>query len=321
MTRWISLIGTGGTIASVTDGAGRLSPHLQAADLLPRGASDLPARVVPRSFLSLPSREIGPSRIFELATAIREEIEAGASAVVVTHGTDTLEETAYGLRMLLPYEVPVVLTGSMRGADSAESDGPGNLRDALAAAAEPALASHGVVVVMHGDIHAARWVRKMHTLSLDAFASPGHGAIGRVVDRHVSLLAPPDPVRHTLPLTRPPDKRVALLWSVGDDDAFAVDRIAAGLDGLVVAALGAGHVSARTAQALKRLAERCPVVLASRCGAGPVLAQTYGGPGSESDLLSAGLLPAGRLDPVKCRLRLVLGLSGGARGADLFPVG
>jgi L-asparaginase len=118
-----------------------------------------------------------------------------------------------------------------------------------------------------------------------------------------------------------PDRRVALLWAVGDDDSFVIDRIATALDGLVGAALGAGHVSARQALALKRLSDRCSVVLASRCGAGPVLTNTYGGAGSESDLTSAGLVPAGRLDPVKCRLRLLFGLSSGVRVADLFPVG
>lgn len=320
MRRWISLVGTGGTIASADDGTGRLSPHLDVADLVPGGLDRLGASVVARPFLNLPSREMGPVRMFELARRVREEIEAGASGVVVTHGTDTLEETAYALRMLLPRAVPVVVTGSMRGADSAESDGPRNLRDALTAAAEPALAEHGTVVVMRGEIHAARWVRKAHTSRLDAFASPGYGPIGRVSGDRVRLLDDPDPFPHSLPLLRAPDRRVALVWAVGDDDSFVVDRIAAGLDGLVVAALGAGHVSARQAPALKRLAGRCPVVLASRCGAGPVATDTYGGAGSESDLIGAGLVPAGLLDPVKCRLRLLFGLSSGLPVSDLFPV-
>jgi hypothetical protein len=166
-----------------------------------------------RKMTSLPANRLGlvdrgllkDGFYADLARRVREEIEAGASGVVVTHGTDTLEETVYALRTLLPCEVPVVLMGSMRGADSPESVGPRNLRAALTAAAEPALADHGAVVVMQGEIHAAGWVRKVHTSRLDAFASLGHGPIGRVSRDRVWLLADPDPRTPCPSCKRPTD--------------------------------------------------------------------------------------------------------------------
>jgi L-asparaginase len=317
--RWISLIGTGGTIVSADDGSGRLAPALPL-DHMVSTIENIDAKVVLRPLMTLASRDMGPASMFTLARAVREEAENGASAVVITHGTDTLEETAYAMSLLVPPQITVILTGAMRPADSPGSDGPQNLRDALVAAAEPKLTGHGPCVVMGGEIHAGHRVRKVHPSRLDAFASPGEGPLGTISDGRVATLKEPDSFNHYLPHAASPEGRVALVWSVGDDDGFVLERIADGVDGLVVAALGSGRVSGRQATPLKELAKRCPVVLASRCGSGELLAPVYGGPGSESDLLAAGLVPAGRLDPVKARLRLLFGMSAGIGVQRLFPV-
>jgi L-asparaginase len=314
----VSLLGMGGTIATVPhpDGARAGRPAADLSDALPPGV-----QVRPRDVRTVSSRAVTPGDMWALAQAVREEIAGGADGVVVTHGTDTIEETAYALALLVDTRVPVVLTGAMRGGHLPGADGPANVAAAVAAAACPRMAAYGPVVVFQDEIHVARLVAKAHSTRVAAFGSPAAGPVGHVSEGRAHLLLGPPPVPDLLPETAPPRARVEALWAAAGTDGALVDALAGTVDGLVVAGTGGGHLPPPFAEAAVRLAESgTPVVLASRCADGPQLRRTYGGTGSERHLLGAGLLPAGVLSPVKARLRLLFGLSAGIAAADLFPM-
>jgi len=317
MGDYVSLLAVGGTI-STRDGAAGAVPGRSATALAATVAADVEVR--PRDVARISSRNTTPDDMWDLAAAVREEINAGAAGVVITHGTDTLEETAYALALLVDTTVPVVLTGAMRPPFAAGADGPANLAAAISAAVRPALAAYGPVVVHQDEIHVATWVTKLHSTRVAAFASPPAGPVGLVSEGEVVLLLGPPPRRELLPARTPPTRRVELLWAVAGADGMIVDAIADKVDGLVVAGTGGGHTSAPLAEALVRLrASGKPVVLSSRCGGSQVLRNTYGGVGSEIHLRSEGLLSAGSLAPLKARLRLLFGLSAGLPVDDLFP--
>jgi L-asparaginase len=318
----ISLLAMGGTISTNAGPQGAL-PAL-GADQLAGGLTDQAGslEITSRDVLKVSSRAVTLQNMWDLATIVREEIDGGAQGIVVTHGTDTLEETVYALALLVDTPVPVVVTGAMRVPGSAGADGPANLAGAVAVASTPAFAGFGPVAVFQDEVHDARWVTKTHSARVAAFTSPGTGPIGHVVEEKAVPLVGPRPVRERLPRIAAPDKRVELLWGVAGADGMIVDAIVEHVDGLVVAGTGGGHVAPPLAESLAAAAGGgLPVVLASRCADPQVLDHTYGGIGSEVHLLASGLHSAGTLSAVKARLRLAFGLSAGIPAAELFPRG
>lgn len=319
MATTMSLIAMGGTI-STERRQGASEPAKGAAELarqagLPDGTQ---VRVVDSARVS--SRNVTPRHMWELAAAVRREIDAGSTGIVVTHGTDTLEETAYGLALLVPRSVPVVLTGAMRTPESPGADGPANIAAAFAVAARPTMAAYGPVVVHQDEIHAARWVTKVYSTRVAAFASPTCGPLGLVVEGAPVLFHGPPPGEEVLSAAAPPDADIALLWMYSGLDAATARRIIGNAEGLVIAGTGGGHVPADVAPVVEEFAASGrPVVLGSRCAAGQVLSGTYGGPGSETKLLASGVLSAGTLPALKARLRLLFGVSAGIPAASLFP--
>jgi len=298
---------------------GGVAPALSAPELLAAvpGLDSLEAELRTVDFRRKPGASVSFGDLFELSAAINGALDSGCAGVVVTQGTDTIEEAAYALDLLLDTDAPVVVTGAMRNPTMAGADGPANILAAIRVAVSPGARGLGCLVVLNDQIHAARWVQKTHTASPAAFASPGHGPLGEVAEgrvrlevalRHRSPALDPDPARTV---------RVGIAMIVLGDDGSLAEALGERVDGLVIAALGVGHVPAAMAPVLGRLADRMPVVLASRIGAGPVHARTYGYPGSERDLLSRGLISAGCLDPVKARILLHLLLGSGADDARI----
>jgi len=313
----VALLTLGGTIAS-TPGDDGTAPRLTADDLA-GSAGDLSrlARVSRASLRQLPSSDLRYSDIAEVAERVAAALAGGAHGAVVTQGTDTLEETAFLLDLLLDAGAPVVVTGAMRNPSLPGADGAANLRAAIAVAAAPAAEGLGVLVVMNDEIHAARFVRKTHSHKPSAFASPATGPIGWVAEDRVRIALRPAEPTPTLPWRgAAPDVPVAALGFSMDAaalQAFAQDPP----EGLVVATLGVGHVPSTMVETLGSLAARIPVVIASRAGAGEVFRGTYGYEGSETDLLRRGCIGAGYLDPLKARILLALLLADGADRARI----
>jgi L-asparaginase len=332
----VALFTLGGTIASTGTAAGTgtvagtrpaegVAPRLTGADLLASvpGLEQAGAELAVHDFRQVPSSSLTTGDILDLAAAIRDRAGPGAASaggvdgVVVSQGTDTIEETSFLLDLVYAGEAPVVFTGAMRNPTLAGADGPANLLAAVTVAAAPQARGLGCLVVLGDEIHAARFVRKAHTTSVAAFISPVAGPLGFVAEGRAVLLTRPAR-RPALPaLTDLPSRpgravKTGLVTMVLGDDGALLEAAAGRFDGLVVAGYGAGHVPATVANRLDGLARRIPVVLASRTGAGTVLARTYGYPGSERDLRDRGLIGAGFLDPLKARLLLHLLLAAGA---------
>ena len=262
----------------------------------------------------IPSADLSFAQLLDLVRGASDAVRAGARGVVVTQGTDTLEESAYLADLVWPHEEPLIFTGAMRNPTLAGPDGAANLLASVLAAAEPAVRGLGVLVAFNDELHAARRVRKTHATSTATFTSPDAGPIGHLEEERVRILSVP-PRRSPLPIPTAEAlaaARVALHTAVLDEQGDELDGIRERYQGLVVAGFGVGHVTGRLVPALADLAARMPVVLTSRTGAGPVLRHTYGAAGSEIDLQNRGLINGGLLHPYKARVLLRLLLADGA---------
>lgn len=294
-------------------------PRLTATQLIeaiPELAGDTVSIEV-ENFRQLPGASLSFEDLLDLAAVIDKRVADGASGNVVVQGTDTIEETAYLLDLVHHGGTPVVVTGAMRNPSMAGPDGPANLLAAIRVAASPHSRELGCLVVFDSEIHAARYVSKVHSGSTAAFASPNVGPMGHVVENDVRILTRPTN-RLTLAHARSNrSARVALVTMTFGDDGELLRGIGHRFDGLVVAAFGAGHVPAGVVPVLAELAARIPVVLASRTGAGSVLSSTYGFAGSERDLRDRGLISAGFLHPLKARVLLHLLLTNGAVASEV----
>ncbi|MEU3341823.1 asparaginase [Streptomyces sp. NPDC006668] len=308
--RRVAVISLGGTIAMTSQTDGGATPTLSADDLVTAvpGLADTGIAVEVHDFRRLPGASLAFADLLELA-ALLETLDV--EGVVITQGTDTIEETAYLLDLVTISDMPVVVSGAMRNASMAGADGPANVLAAVRVAASAETRGAGCVVVFAEEIHAARWVRKTHATSPTAFTSYP-GPIGYVAEDRVRITAHPAPSPKLAPRSATTAARTTI-YTVGlGDDGTLLRALSDHADGLVVAAFGAGHVPMACVEALSHSAKLMPVVLASRTGSGPVLRQTYGFPGSESDLLARGLISGNTLDPVKARILLQLLLMTGA---------
>ena len=310
----IAVFTLGGTIAMRATDRGGALPTLSAADLLGAipGLDSVGADLTVRDVANKPGASLSFDDMYSLAGDITAALEGGCAGALVVQGTDTIEETAYLLDLLVPSDAPVVVTGAMRNPSLAGADGPANILAAIRVIGSDRARGLGALVVLNDQIHAARWVSKTHTASPAAFTSPGYGPLGCVVEGRVDI---PIRLRERSPMLRPvPGRtvRVGLMTIALGDDGVLIDAVSEHIDGLIVAALGVGHVPADAVPILANIAAHMPVVLSSRIGAGPVHHQTYGFPGSETDLLARGLINAAYLAPVKARLLLHLLIASGA---------
>jgi len=314
MPRSVTAFFLGGTISMTNagDGGDAAVVRLGADELLaavPQLAG-LDVALDARQFRSLPSAALRFDDVVELVAAAAACGADGADGIVVVQGTDTIEETAYLIDLLWDSDVPVVVTGAMRNPSLAGADGPANLLAAVTVAAAGAFRGLGALVVLADEVHAARFVRKTHSSSVATFASPNAGPVGHVVEGVAHRLTLVER-RPNYPVRTPVTARVPVLAVGLDDTGDLLAELGARVEGLVVSGVGGGHVPPPLAEQLGRLAQRVPVVLASRTGAGAVLTRTYGFTGSETDLLNRGLIGSGFLDAYKARVLLRVLLAAG----------
>ncbi|MFJ4055263.1 asparaginase [Pseudomonas sp. NPDC089743] len=313
----LSIASLGGTVSMQADAPGRgVTPSLDCEKqlaLLPQ-LREL-AQLEIATLCLVPSASLSFVMLLEVLAWARAEIEAGSQAVILTQGTDSLEETAYFFDLLWPYDAPLVLTGAMRSASQPGSDGPANLLAAAQVALAQESRGRGALVVINDQIHCSTRVRKTASLAMAAFESPGSGAIGELVEGMAVYRQMPCP-RAVLPLPERVEHRVALLEACLDADTALLQAVAAfGFEGLVIAGFGAGHVSSAWSDMLGELAPNLPVIVATRTGSGTTARSTYGFAGAEIDLQSKGVHMAGQLCPRKCRILLWLLLGTGQQSS------
>lgn len=309
----IRLITTGGTIAETPIAmSGR--HHHTATDLL-AGLNEVAIEIDAVDLFDLPSTHIGLSEMRTLAEAVRMAIDDGVDGVVVTHGTDTLEETAYFVDVVTEAGVPVVFTGAMLPPDLPGADGKRNLRDAILAASNPVCAGHGVLVALAGELHAAREVTKLHTMSIGAFKSFEFGPLGTIDDGRVVIARRIDPVP-PVPLVGDPAHVECVRCCAGMGDVLIRATVEAGVAGLVLEVMGSGQVPPGIMPAVRdACAAGIVVVAAPRCATGRLWrSATYVAPieGDERDLQKAGVLFT-ELQGMKARIKLSLALGAGLR--------
>jgi L-asparaginase len=302
----VSIVTTGGTIASrpAPDGAVRVA--VRGPELAVPGAA---VRV--HEMMLTHSFNLTRAEVLRLARRILAELrDPGVDGVVVTHGTDTMEETAYLVDLVLPPPCTVVFTGAQRHAGAPDADGPRNLADAVAVAAAPRARGMGALITMAGQVHAARYATKAHTLRPEAFASPGHGPVARVRDGRVEVSSPPtrtDGFR--IDELGELEARVDVVPVYLDADGVQIAACrAAGARGLVLQALGTGNPTPGVLREIGAcLREGIAVLVASRCAEGP--ATPVYGAGGGADLARAGAVFAGSLSAPRARLLLMAALA------------
>src|SRR4051794_19399690 len=305
----IHLVAAGGTIAMTGEHA---EPALDGAALvaavpgLEAYASDV------ETLGGLPGAHVEPADMLAIARAA-SAASADGRGVVVTHGTDTLEETAFLCDLVHGGDAPIVVTGAIRPASAPGADGLANLLAAAAVAADPRARGVGALVVFGGEVHAARWARKAHATSPTAFGSPAAGPVGWVDEGRVTIAARPERVA---PLAVPELRGRVPIATFGAGDL--AEWLPAGLDGLVAVLPGPGPAPPGLLRRLDARAAEIPVIAASRPDAGRILHETYGFPGSERDVRASRLVPAGALGPASARILLLASLGAGADVAAAF---
>jgi L-asparaginase len=316
----IHLLFTGGTISMQRDPAAGGNVPAHAGDTLvgfTPGLSDVGAYRI-ENWAMVPACHLGPERLWELRERVKEVAESGeVQGIVITHGTDTIEETAYLLDRTLDPRVPVVITGAMRTSADPDWDGPTNLLHAARVAADPRSRGRGALVVFRGKIFAGGTAVKVHATDLDAFAAPHAAPLGRVINGDLEYDAQPAEKRLT-PLSGRPrlqvgglPARVALIPVVVGDDGRLLDLARSLYDGVVVEAFGSGNVPPGAVPAMRRwLSDGKPVVLATRCHLG-VVTPVYAFEGGGSGLVQMGAVPAGPRAPSQARMELTIALSAG----------
>lgn len=308
MKKKILIIFTGGTIAMKVD------PNLDAA--IPALNSNEIISTVSNieeivdvetiNFGNLPSPHIKPGHMLEISEIIKENINReDISGIVVTHGTDTLEETAYFLDLVIDNEKPIVLLGSMRNYSELGYDGSSNLSAAICTAISDKARGKGVLVVMNNEVNAAGEVTKTNTLSLDTFKSPEFGPLG-IVDNEEVIFYRDIIDRKHINTSKIEDKIALIKTASGMDSNIIHFYIDSGYKGIVIEALGRGNIPPEMISGIERAIEKSiPVVMVSRCHTGRVL-DSYGYKGGGKHLRDLGVILGGNLPGQKARIKLML---------------
>ncbi len=283
------------------------SPTLSASDLtnaLPE-LKDI-AHISTETLMMKPSASLNWDDIRVCYHAVQQALAEGCAGIVILQGTDTLEEVAFIFDVLFDVPQPIVVSGAMRPTNTPGFDGPANLLAAVILSADPAARDMGVLVVMNDVIHAARFVVKAHTGFTNAFTSRLAGPIGLIQEGKPRILYRPisNTPTFALPTTAPPDVGLFIFAFSQRWPYTAMHEY----DAVVLEVAGSGHVAEHDVAPLHDLANALPVVFTSRASNGFITHNTYNYPGSEQELIAAGLIPAGQYDGAKTRILTTLAL-------------
>lgn len=312
----VVVVSTGGTIAMRPDPAtGKLVPAVSGEELVEMLAWPEAPPLELDDFARVPSFDVHGELAFSLAVRVNEQANRrDVAGVVVTHGTDTMEESVYLIDRLLRSDLPVVLTGAQRGVDDRDTDGPRNLRDAIRVAASDQACRRGAMIAFDGEIHAAREVRKVHTSALRAFDSPGYGPVGHVDLGTVVFQRLPER-RSPLPVPERLASVDLIRLHAGSDARFVRASVESGARAIVLEGTGRGNANDQVVEGVREaVSAGVPIVVCSRCVAGRV--EPVYGRGGGRDLADAGALFAGDLAGPKARVLLQLALGSGLDAAS-----
>lgn len=309
----IAMISTGGTIAMQADASGLANSALGARKLLELANIDrTDINIVEMEYINIPSPYIQIEDLITLKELIEKAVtEEKVDGVVITHGTDTLQETAYFLDLTVNVSVPVVVTGAQRNSSLPMSDAAQNIVDSVLVASDDNAAGMGVVVVFGSEIIPAREVIKEHKTALTTFRAIDFGHIGHINNGRCVWARKPFIHEHFEIGENLPSLRVPIITSyIGQDSAAIRYALADNVDGLIIEGFGAGHVPQNMIPGIQEAIEKnIPVVLTSRSRKGSLLTDTYGFIGSETYLRKMGVIFGENLTPDKLRLKLLLLLS------------
>ncbi|MDO4698202.1 MAG: asparaginase [Pasteurellaceae bacterium] len=307
MAQKLLILHTGGTISMSEGRDGKVSPTAENPLMASLCRLNHPAELHQEAIFNLPSPHIMLTHWQQLKQRIEQAVtQEQFDAVVITHGTDTLEETAYFLDLALCVEVPVVLTGAMRSSNELGSDGLINLQSAIAVALCPESQQKGVLVVMNDEIHNAKFVTKTHTTNVATFQTPTFGPCGLVAKNRVIYFQQLRQYErfplHTLSKTN-----VQLIKSYVGMDSFLLEQLAqAGCDGVVIEALGAGNLPPSCLTGVQALLDaKIPVVLVSRAFNG-ITQDVYDYLGGGKQLKQQGVIFTQGLSGQKARIKLLV---------------
>jgi L-asparaginase len=303
----VVVITTGGTIATSTDANGVRRPTVSGSDL----AAGLDVEVM--DVMKKDSSQLTPADWDVIGAAAKKAVADGASGVVITHGTDTMEDTAMWLDVTYNGPAPIVLTGAQRSSDAPDADGPTNLRDALTVASSPTARDQGVMIMFAGDVFQALGTHKVNTQDLHAFG--GTPPIGSVADNTFTLDHPAQrPFLGEVPAISAP--RVNVVAAYPGDGPGPIDAaVAAGARGIVVEALGSGNAGDGVVDAVRRHAPAgVSFGISSRVPTGDVIAEY--GPGD--DMVKAGAVMVPHLRPSQARVLIMAALATGKPVAEVI---
>ncbi|KRN88419.1 asparaginase [Ligilactobacillus ceti] len=312
----ILILHTGGTIAMSEDESGAVAPGSENPlnKFTNPFADNL--ELITEDIFNVPSPHIGANEMLILQKRILAAEKDGIDGVVITHGTDTLEETAYFLDLTIPNSLAIVITGAMRSANEIGSDGLHNLQTAILTAANDQAKNQGVLVVMNDEIHTARYVTKTHTTNVATFRTPTFGPIGLISKDRAHFFE--TLLNHTIqPITEVVDHVYLLKAYAGMDPELFSYLDNPNTNGVVIEALGAGNLPPRVLPQLQKLLDlKIPVVLVSRCFNG-IAQDVYAYEGGGVQLSEMGVIFCHGLNGQKARIKLLVGLSAGLDEEEL----